>query len=270
MSDFLLTAAAIVELNEHQQQYQPDCTDIITPADSIHESTIAINKYHRSELPSPPHPTIHHAVSDSCMRPVLGPDKRTGAGHEFKAYLDQVFSNQPPVPPPSSPSVAREDAPVPDQKELVADMDRGRRRSGSNTHRRPSPYDYAFMRNRQHPRHPQRYTSPPPSDNKCSWRTDTETTKDSIGDSCTRPEGYGKCGHVCSDAGDLLRHIVDDHVGRKSKKRVTLECRWPGCDYSAKTRDHIVSHVKRHVPHFRPFSCSLCGRAFVRKPDLNK
>jgi hypothetical protein len=95
------------------------------------------------------------------------------------------------------------------------------------------------------------------------------------------------CGQTFSDAGQLLQHVVDHHVGRKSRKRVTLECLWPGCDYMAKTRDHvsciiiiiiiiikcntqIVSHVKRHVPQYRPYSCSLCGRAFVRKPDLNK
>lgn len=67
----------------------------------------------------------------------------------------------------------------------------------------------------------------------------------------------------------LFCHISDFHIGRKRTSNLTLTCRWDNCETEFGKRDHIISHVKTHVP-IRPYPCQHCGRRFKRKTDLSK
>ncbi|KAI8058302.1 hypothetical protein BDF22DRAFT_615447, partial [Syncephalis plumigaleata] len=59
------------------------------------------------------------------------------------------------------------------------------------------------------------------------------------------------------------------HVGRSLRGNLCLTCRWPGCSRVAKKRDHMVSHLKSHVP-FWPFTCKYCGNRFKHATGLNR
>ncbi|KAI8808875.1 hypothetical protein BJ742DRAFT_253426 [Cladochytrium replicatum] len=84
-----------------------------------------------------------------------------------------------------------------------------------------------------------------------------------------RWSGLGHCHAVFSDPTQLRDHIVKDHIGKKSEGNVCLTCSWEGCGIQFKKRDHIVSHIKRHVESW-PFSCMTCRRSYKHAQDLRK
>jgi len=98
----------------------------------------------------------------------------------------------------------------------------------------------------------------------------------------TYSDGYGQeshaevyycqwedCDHVFTEAPALLEHLVQDHVGRKATNNLCLVCRWKDCGISTAKRDHIISHVRVHVP-YQPFQCGICSKKFKRRHDLTK
>jgi hypothetical protein len=72
----------------------------------------------------------------------------------------------------------------------------------------------------------------------------------------------------------LFKHLVDDHIGSKVKSNLRLQCKWTEkcgmCNKEVEKRDHIVSHVRVHVPQYKPFLCKFCFKGFSRSHDLTK
>ncbi|PVV01318.1 hypothetical protein BB560_004265 [Smittium megazygosporum] len=71
------------------------------------------------------------------------------------------------------------------------------------------------------------------------------------------------------DADELYSHLTNDHVGRKAKKNLCLDCKWLNCSVKTSKRDHITSHLRVHIP-LKPHSCKECGKSFKRPQDLKK
>ncbi|PVZ98976.1 hypothetical protein BB558_005022 [Smittium angustum] len=71
------------------------------------------------------------------------------------------------------------------------------------------------------------------------------------------------------DADHLYAHLTSEHIGRKTKGNLCLECKWEGCKVVTTKRDHITSHVRIHIP-LKPHMCPLCNKAFKRPQDLKK
>ncbi|KAL6608893.1 hypothetical protein U3516DRAFT_799795 [Neocallimastix sp. 'constans'] len=67
----------------------------------------------------------------------------------------------------------------------------------------------------------------------------------------------------------LYKHLCDDHVGRKANNNLCLTCHWNNCNFTKNKRDHITSHLRKHIS-FKPFVCQICERAFKRPQDLKK
>ncbi|KAJ1930046.1 hypothetical protein IWQ60_000654 [Tieghemiomyces parasiticus] len=67
----------------------------------------------------------------------------------------------------------------------------------------------------------------------------------------------------------LYDHITQEHIGRKASNNLCLECRWEGCHFQAKKRDHITSHMRSHID-YRPHLCAVCRKSFKRPQDLKK
>ncbi|OUM57344.1 hypothetical protein PIROE2DRAFT_29353, partial [Piromyces sp. E2] len=67
----------------------------------------------------------------------------------------------------------------------------------------------------------------------------------------------------------LYHHLCDDHIGRKANNNLCLTCYWNNCGYSKKKRDHVTSHIRKHI-EFKPHICQTCYRAFKRPQDLKK
>lgn len=65
---------------------------------------------------------------------------------------------------------------------------------------------------------------------------------------------WADCRRVFNDPEALLEHLSDDHVGRRSTNNLCLECKWNDCGATAAKRDHLVSHLKVHLP-FKRESC---------------
>lgn len=61
----------------------------------------------------------------------------------------------------------------------------------------------------------------------------------------------------------LFQHLADDHVGWAKNKNLCLQCYWSDCqEPEKKKRDHLISHVRSHLPGFRPFLCPVCSHLF--------
>jgi hypothetical protein len=113
---------------------------------------------------------------------------------------------------------------------------------------------------------------------------DDEGDCDADGDADTDGEPqscqWGGCYSLFRRPEDLLEHIMDFHmrtikyVYPDSSKEQTLAnrkflCEWNGCTMILNKKDHLISHVRIHVP-CKPYSCSLCNKAFKRKQDVRK
>lgn len=82
------------------------------------------------------------------------------------------------------------------------------------------------------------------------------------------------CKQLFPNGEELFKHIVEYHIGSKTKGNLSLKCLWAEKDECCKKevdkRDHLVSHIKVHVPQYRPFVCQYCQKAFSRSHDLTK
>ncbi|KAI9595204.1 hypothetical protein BDF19DRAFT_422882 [Syncephalis fuscata] len=67
----------------------------------------------------------------------------------------------------------------------------------------------------------------------------------------------------------LMHHVSEEHIGRRALGHLSLHCEWGDCRVSARKRDHIISHIRLHVPYW-PLTCKLCGRNFKRNPALKR
>jgi len=54
----------------------------------------------------------------------------------------------------------------------------------------------------------------------------------------------------------LYKHLCDDHVGRKANNNLCLTCHWNNCNFTKNKRDHITSHLRKHIS-FKPFVCQV-------------
>lgn len=78
------------------------------------------------------------------------------------------------------------------------------------------------------------------------------------------------CGRFFESASDLFQHMSNQHVGRKTTETLCLTCGWNGCGRRFDKRDHIISHVRVHVPSYKPYNCDLCSKCFSRSQDMKK
>ena len=62
--------------------------------------------------------------------------------------------------------------------------------------------------------------------------------------------------------------------GRPAKNKgspvKTLSCDWPGCEYLARDRYALTSHVRSVHTMERPFKCPLCAKTFTREDKLKE
>ncbi|RKP23589.1 hypothetical protein SYNPS1DRAFT_18358, partial [Syncephalis pseudoplumigaleata] len=80
---------------------------------------------------------------------------------------------------------------------------------------------------------------------------------------------WRSCVFSAIDAEQLFVHVCNDHIGRKATNNLCLDCHWGDCTTTTSKRDHITSHVRRHIP-FTPYVCPHCQRTFKRPQDLKK
>jgi len=83
------------------------------------------------------------------------------------------------------------------------------------------------------------------------------------------PPDKPPCNRQFTDPEKLYHHLCDDHVGRKANNNLCLTCYWNNCRYTKKKRDHVTSHIRKHI-EFKPHICQTCYRAFKRPQDLKK
>lgn len=81
----------------------------------------------------------------------------------------------------------------------------------------------------------------------------------------------GRCRGVFANYDGLWEHITQDHIGYARLGTICLQCRWDDCHEPPKRkRDHMLSHMRRHLPKYRPFVCPLCDEGRHRYHELNK
>ncbi|CZR67764.1 uncharacterized protein PAC_17663 [Phialocephala subalpina] len=80
---------------------------------------------------------------------------------------------------------------------------------------------------------------------------------------------WGSCLEGCTSAKALYEHICEQHIGPKSTNNLKLTCGWGSCRMNTVKRDHIISHIRVHVP-FQPHHCDFCGEDFKRSQELKK
>ncbi|KAH0401978.1 hypothetical protein KCU89_g3611, partial [Aureobasidium melanogenum] len=68
----------------------------------------------------------------------------------------------------------------------------------------------------------------------------------------------------------LVSHINHDHIGLPVPrvKFNNPRCRWGNCTYNHQTRRFLVAHCMTHVPQYKIFFCSVCGRGFQQKAHV--
>ncbi|PVU85569.1 hypothetical protein BB559_006960 [Furculomyces boomerangus] len=72
-----------------------------------------------------------------------------------------------------------------------------------------------------------------------------------------------------NDPDALYNHLTNEHVGRKAKGNLCLDCKWHNCNVKTFKRDHITSHLRVHIP-LKPHECRACKKTFKRPQDLKK
>eukprot|EP00158_Paraphelidium_tribonemae_P004766 Partr_v1_DN26957_c2_g1_i1_m7336 len=78
------------------------------------------------------------------------------------------------------------------------------------------------------------------------------------------------CGRIFTNGVSLFNHVNDEHIGRRQTHNLSLVCNWlkvdapdgkevmvHQCGYTGDKRDHIVSHVRIHIPSYRPHQCKV-------------
>ncbi|KAJ3331953.1 hypothetical protein HDU76_001733, partial [Blyttiomyces sp. JEL0837] len=120
-------------------------------------------------------------------------------------------------------------------------------------HQQPQQQQQQQQQQQMHPQQRQGYHPPESADSRgmpiiCRWMD---------------------CNVSFNDGEDIFNHLADYHIGQKGVKKLNWECRWENCRTNCAKRDHLVSHVRIHIP-FKPHVCPVCQRAFKRPQDLKK
>lgn len=86
----------------------------------------------------------------------------------------------------------------------------------------------------------------------CQWRVPATDARG------IEVEGQQRiCSLDFSGGSELFNHLSEVHVGRKTTANLCLQCKWSDCVHVTVKRDHIISHIRTHVPSFKPFPCSV-------------
>lgn len=80
---------------------------------------------------------------------------------------------------------------------------------------------------------------------------------------------WNACKQEFSSPELLYEHLCEWHVGGKNTNNLNLTCQWVRCPTTTSKREHMVSHMRVHVP-LRPHECKKCGKRFKRPQDLKK
>eukprot|EP00834_Sanchytrium_tribonematis_P003897 NODE_168_length_14557_cov_0.729008.p11 type:complete len:131 gc:universal NODE_168_length_14557_cov_0.729008:9180-9572(+) len=78
-----------------------------------------------------------------------------------------------------------------------------------------------------------------------------------------------KCDAVFTTARELYQHVSISHIGYKKYKTLATQCNWASCEFKATKRDHLTSHIKKHID-LREHECKICLKTFKRSHDLKK
>lgn len=60
-----------------------------------------------------------------------------------------------------------------------------------------------------------------------------------------------------------------DHFESHHMRRARYSCIWPGCTNSYQGKSNLIIHQRKHTGD-RPFTCSICHKAFSSKGNLKK
>lgn len=67
-----------------------------------------------------------------------------------------------------------------------------------------------------------------------------------------------RCGQTFTSPKVLFEHVCEAHIGYAKNGNLCLQCHWDDCQtMKKKKRDHILSHVRKHVPAYREFVCDV-------------
>jgi uncharacterized Zn-finger protein len=59
---------------------------------------------------------------------------------------------------------------------------------------------------------------------------------------------WANCIRVFNNYEDLLRHLSHQHIGKKATGTLSTHCLWENCGVMTAKRDHLMSHLKVHLP----------------------
>ncbi|KAI8811869.1 hypothetical protein BJ742DRAFT_674448, partial [Cladochytrium replicatum] len=112
---------------------------------------------------------------------------------------------------------------------------------------------------------PPEHKQPQQGPHVCEWRTPS-----------------GQCGMAFPSLVPLYTHLINDHIGAGGRRKKNappgtnareedglFHCSWSACSVSVKKRDHIITHLRVHVP-VKPFMCEVCGKSYKHAQDLKK
>lgn len=68
----------------------------------------------------------------------------------------------------------------------------------------------------------------------------------------------------------LVPNSKPKRVRPKSSPMKNLGCDWPGCEYMARDRYALTSHVRSVHTMEKPFKCPICSRCFTREDKLKE
>jgi hypothetical protein len=64
------------------------------------------------------------------------------------------------------------------------------------------------------------------------------------------------CTNVFLNPEELFKHVCE-HINECKSEPFPFLCRWADCQKKNHRKDHLISHIRVHVPH-RPYKCKVC------------
>jgi hypothetical protein len=81
-------------------------------------------------------------------------------------------------------------------------------------------------------------------------------TDTSINEMSTYHCQWRGCTEEFHDPAVLMHHVSEEHIGRRALGHLNLRCEWGDCEVTARKRDHIISHIRLHIPYW-PLACKV-------------